>query len=285
MIIERKKVQIYNNPTIFPKNVYSGKSVEHLQMVNGARIVFTLYVFSIDPTATIKVKILDSFSSDMPVSEALSFETGSIGPVKRVLTDFHNLIDVEIEVVGGSAEFIFGLGLYDNALQTRVDIDNAEIIVDLDAKQQPNGTYDSVRIGDNEDELAINPDGSINVNVVNTSVVPEVVRTELNEISAVVKDVATLLGTFTAQLGKKTYLQMVEYGGSNIAKFWITINDTKKRVGRTYFGGSLNGNFNFYAYSENGLELKPNDVVKIYVEHYRPSSAEFETSFQVLEIG
>lgn len=285
MIIERKKVQIYNNPTIFTRKIYSGKTIEHLQMVNGARIIFTLFVFGMDEGVTVKVKVKDSFSVDLPTSEALSFETGSIGPVKRVLTDFHNLIDVEIEVIGGNAELIFGLGLYDNALQTRMEIENAEISVDLNAELQPNGTYDSVRIGDDQDELAINPDGSINVNIVNTSPNPEIVRTELSEISGVAKDIPSLIGTFTARIGFKTYLQMIEYGGSNIAKFWVKINNDKKRVGRTYFGGALVGAFDFYAYSENGLELNVGDQVKIYVEHYRPSLAEFEASFQVLEIG
>lgn len=285
MIIERKKVQIYNNPTIFPRKVYSGKTVEHLQMINGARIVFTLFVFGMDEGAIVRAKVKDSFSVDLPTSEALSFETGSIGPVKRVLTDFHNLIDVEIEVIGGNAELIFGLGLYDNALQTRMEIENAEISVDLNAELQPNGTYDSVRIGDDQDELAINPDGSINVNIVNTSPLPEIVRTQLNEVSGVLKDVETLIGTFLAKTGIKSYLQKIEYGGSNIGKFWVNINNEKIKVGRTYFGGQLKDEFSFSAYSENGLELEEGDQVKIYVEHYRPFSGDFEACFQVLEIG
>lgn len=283
--MSRRQVQIHNNPTLFPKATYSGSKVANLDIVNGARIVFTMYVSAIDPGAQVNISVKDSFSQAMPPSEVLSWGTDIVGHTKRVLSDFHNLMDVELSVTGGSAEVILGMSVYDNALQTRIDIENAEIDVDLNHKIQPNGTHDSVRVGDGVEELAVNPDGSINVNIVDSVIIPEVVVPTFASITGVLKDVVTTIVSYTAPIGKKTFLQMVEYGGGNTGKFWVEINNVAQRTGRTYFGGQLKDVFDYDAYSENGLELTPGDIVKLQVEHYRPASGDFEGYIQALEIG
>ena len=283
---ERLPVQIHNSPVLFKKQTYSpGVQTSQLRIASGARLVFTLYIFSADPGASASVRVKTTYSQDMPPCEVLSFGSNQAGQhVKRILTDFHQFVDVELEITGGNVECILGMTCFDNALSTRIE--NAEISADLNHILQPNGTYDSVRVGDGEYELDVLPDGSIKVNIVDTSVVPEEVKGITNAITGVLKDVPTLLNTYTAPAGKKSYLQMIECSGGNIAKYWVEINGTTQRTRRTYFGGDLNTVFDYDAYSENGFELQPGDVVTVRVEHFRPTfTGEFESFIQALEIG
>lgn len=274
--MERQNVQIHNSPTLFHKSVYSGLHTAHLNIRNGARIVFTMHVFQKDVGAVIRVRVKDSFSVAMPFNEVLSWTDNGIGPTSESLFDFHQLINVELEVTGGSAEVILGMSLYDNAFET---------VVDLNAQAQPDGQYDSVRIGDGVDELAVNPDGSLNVNLVNTSVTPKVVKPVFNKITGVVQDIKTSIVSHTAIIGKKTYLQFVSMSGTNTAEYSLEINGAQVDERRTAFGSSLSEKFEFQAFNENGIEIAQGQKIEVFVKHYRPEIGDFTSRIQILEIG
>lgn len=280
---ERRKVQLFNNVAIFKKATYSGQTTTNLQIAEGSRLVFTAYVFSIDPSAVVNLKVSTSPSVDMPFCDVMNLQATSIGHVKGVLSDFHGFIDVELEVLNGAAEVIVGMSVYDNALTTRIE--NAEIAVDLNHLVQSNGAYDSVRIGDGTEELAINPDGSLNVNIVNTSVTPELVKNISNKIINVAEEIRTSIVSHTAVVGKQTYLQRINVNGNNTAHYEVEINGAFVDEATTYFGSKLREQFDFVGYSENGLLIPPGQKIEVFVEHFRSDNGDFSSRIQILEIG
>lgn len=146
---------------------------------------------------------------------------------------------------------------------------NADIDVSLDASE------DSVAIADpNGDFLSINPDGSINVVFSGSG---GVTTSTFNEVLAVVGGITTLVVTYTAAMGD--LLQKVAYSGTNIAEYELVINGITQDKERTYFGNSLNGEFDFNA----GLVLMVGDVVEVFVIHMRPSVGDFNARIQILE--
>lgn len=133
---------------------------------------------------------------------------------------------------------------------------------------------------DDGDELAINPDGSLNVVVQTTA--GETVISEYNEVSSVATGANTDIVTYTAPPGVVTYLSKIDFSGDNIAKFSVDLNGTVIDKQRTYFGGDLNGTFN-YANGSRGLLLSPGDVVTLKVIHARPSAGDFNGRIQLVE--
>lgn len=141
---------------------------------------------------------------------------------------------------------------------------------------------DNIAIHDSGgDELAINPDGSINV--VLTSSNPGDLLTFYNEVTSVPASVLTTVQTFTAPLGKVTFLQKVEVSGTNIAEYTVEINAAIQDKKRTYFGSELNLKFVF-AETGTGLPLAVGDVVTVKAIHGRPFVANFNSRIQVVEI-
>lgn len=150
-------------------------------------------------------------------------------------------------------------------------------IRDLDA------SIDNVAIQDSDgDELAINPDGSINFTpTLNTSI------TSLNkygDVAAVASSTETTVVSHTASVGKITYLQYVSVSGENIAVFKVKVNGTVVDLKRTYFGGPFNEDFKFDGDSSNGVKVSVGDVIIVTVEHFRPFSGDFNAKILYLEI-
>jgi hypothetical protein len=140
---------------------------------------------------------------------------------------------------------------------------------------------DSVAISDGTDTLAINADGSINVNV--TSGSAETVKIFYNEVTAVASSTLTTIITFTAAGGVTTYLQKIEVSGTNIAQYTVEINSVVKDKKRTYFGNSLNEQF-VYSINSKGLPLAVGDVVTARVVHLRPNVGDFNSRIQIVEV-
>lgn len=105
------------------------------------------------------------------------------------------------------------------------------------------------------------------------------------EASSVPASVLTTIGTFTAPVGKTTFLQRVSAGGQNIATFQVEVNGSKLEKRRTYFSGDLTTDFVFGGFSESGYPLTVGDVVTVKVTHSRPLSGDFESKIQALQVG
>lgn len=140
--------------------------------------------------------------------------------------------------------------------------------------------HSSLRIGDGVDELGINSDGSINVNLTPPA---SNLESTYNEIAAVVASTPTLLVSYTAPMGRVSYLYRVFVSGSNIATYKVKLNGTVIETIRTYFGGALNAVADF-SEAAKGMPLAVGDVVNVEVEHQRPFVGDFNGRIQSIEV-
>jgi hypothetical protein len=205
-------------------------------------------------------------------------------------------------------EVVDSSGVRRLAVDANVQIDNVQVQVDLDVPDdgvhigdkdtgytlsiEPDGSInvnseidaadgDNIAISNGTNTLAVNPDGSINVAV--TSSNPGLVKSNYNEITSVATSVLSTILTYTAPIGKVTYLQKVEFSGSNIAEYTILINAVVRDKKRTYFGSSLD-TVSEFAIGGVGLPLTVGDIVTLKVIHLRPNVGDFNSRLQVIEI-
>jgi len=163
---------------------------------------------------------------------------------------------------------------------------NAELEVQLshqDNVPDAGDVADSVQVGDGTEILAINPDGSINVNV---SLNPSsgVYLNIFDTASSVASAASAVITTYTVPVGKTAFLTRVEYSGSNMAIYEVDINATIEAKKRTYFGGDFAGAFEFSSSGGSGFPLVAGDVIKLSVTNIRPSVGDFEGRIQIIEI-
>lgn len=162
---------------------------------------------------------------------------------------------------------------------------NAELEVQLSHKaNDPDAgdVADSVRIGDGVEEMAINPDGSINAVVV-PSTSSALIKSTFNSVSSVPTSVSTLIHSLVVPASPVTFLHKIFVSGQNIATFQVKINSITVDLKRTYFGGSLDLVFDF-SNGSSGLKLSTGDLVEVFVEHQRPMVADFNARIQTVEV-
>lgn len=143
-----------------------------------------------------------------------------------------------------------------------------------------------VEISDGTDILQVNPDGSINVNVISTGpAIPQEIVSVFSTAAAVAPGIETTITTYTVPVGKTAMLERLEFGGGNVALFNLYINGVLSHRRRIFFGDGLSESMEFTGVSDNGLSLVAGDIVTIKVLQNRPTSADFEARIQVQEIG
>ena len=166
-------------------------------------------------------------------------------------------------------------GAYDEATQrlrteSIATINNVSIDVDLDPSE------DGVYVADKNtgNKLKVNADGSINVV---TGAATKALASIYNEVIGIVTGVTTILAEIT--VNQNVLLQKIEFSGDNIAEYELVIDGNTEDKKRTYFGNSLNGNFDF----NQGLSISNGQNIKIYVVHNRPNPGNFNARMQFLE--
>lgn len=169
-----------------------------------------------------------------------------------------------------------------------VTIENANLDVQLthkDATPTPSDVADSVRIGDGVDELAVNDDGSINVNVVSTPSNTENIRSTFDTAPSVASGSETTIVSYIVPEGIVALLQRVTYSGENVATYNLYVNGVLVERMRTHFGGDLSGEMRFIGGAEEGPKYVTGDEITLKVLHTRPIPADFNGRIQVMEIG
>lgn len=272
-------LSLYETTNLIQKSGFSGISSDRVGIKTGSRLVLSLYVSALSAGASVVIRCKNGFSLDLPFDEILTMTSTSVGFNRKVLTDFHNIFDFEAEVIGGTADFNFGITVNDNALATRIE--NAIVEVALSHLVGTDGEFDSIRIGDGTDLLSINPDGSINVNftVTNTPI------TVFNSQASLASGSEISLVSYTVPIGKKARLQLAEFSGDNIAAYTMYKNGVSFAKRRTHHGSGLSGEFLFAQGIGDGMEFQAGDVIQMKVRHERPSTADFEGRLQILVIG
>lgn len=158
------KLYLHNTKVLLhAKGQSDPKSVE-AELVTGSRLIFTLFVANTAGTVTVKVR--NRMTKDIPYYDVETLEITGPGRVNKVVADIHNLLEIETTVSGGPADYFVGVTIADNMSisNSETRIENAEIDVDLNHNPQPNGEYDSVRVGGpSTHEIDPNEDGSLNI--------------------------------------------------------------------------------------------------------------------------
>lgn len=147
---------------------------------------------------------------------------------------------------------------------------NAQLQVQLDHRDDfptLGKLHDSIRIGDGIDELEVNADGSINVDVIVKGTTINV----FNEVNALAQGIETDILTYTVPIGNQFALQLIEYDGSNIARYEVLLNGNVVARKHTYFSGDLHGTFDF----RGAFKVSAGDIIKLRVSHNRPDVGQF----------
>lgn len=135
--------------------------------------------------------------------------------------------------------------------------------------------HSSVRIAGTNcaNEMAVNDDGSINVNIVQS---PNNPGLNINhaEISAVASGVETTILTIVASGNYR--VQKVEVSGDNFALFRVKINGTTVSNKRSWYS-DFNQTFSYEDFT-NGLLLTVGQVLTVTVLHNRPFLGNFEAT-------
>ena len=132
-----------------------------------------------------------------------------------------------------------------------------------------------VTIADSDgDQLQVNPDGSLNVNIVSTG---QQLKSYFFEIDNVATGVTEELCSYTPTA--PVYLQKIEFSGTNIATFELYVDGIMQDKKLTYFSGNLGGVFEF----NQGLNIAAGEEIQVRVYHNRPDPGEFNARMQILE--
>lgn len=119
------------------------------------------------------------------------------------------------------------------------------------------------------------------------STAPKFTANTFAEITSLASGTETTIVTYTAPVGKDTYLLASEASGTNIAQYTIYVNASAISKSYTYFGGNLKTEFDFRTteFDFPGLKVSPGDVLTIKVLHGRPSLGDFNARLLAMEIG
>ncbi len=144
----------------------------------------------------------------------------------------------------------------------------------------------SVSVVDSDgDQLDVNPDGSINVNIV-SGVTNNPIKNTYAEALAVAAGVETTIVSYVVPLIiTKGILQRVSVSGNNVGRYRVFVNGSVVDTRRTYYGGSFNEYFEYSTSASDGMPLNPGDTVVIKILHDRIYVGDFQARIQVLEIA
>ena len=138
----------------------------------------------------------------------------------------------------------------------------------------------NVSIVEGGNTVTVNPDGSINVNIVNSTPTATPGLTILhNEISSVASGVEATIVTLTGTtLGRR--VEKIEVSGDNTAIFRVKINGTTISNKRSWWC-DFNQTFNFESFV-NGLLLTSGQTLTVTALHNRPFVGAFEATVMYL---
>ncbi len=135
-----------------------------------------------------------------------------------------------------------------------------------------------VSIVEGGNTMTVNNDGSINVNIVETTSNPGLLF-YTNEVLSVASSIETTIITVTAP-SNGLRIEKVETSGENVALFRVYINGVPLLYKRSWWT-DFNLTFNFEGFP-NGLLLTPGQVLTVTCYHTRPYVGNFEATVMAL---
>lgn len=198
--------------------------------------------------------------------------------LKRSYDETKNRIRVDAEVTAtiGAVDVIIDAASGDNIkISDGVDI----LLINADGSINTNvsvsHTDDSIRLGDGTSLITsttIGPKQGLDVNVINSVSSAGTLVNTFNSISSVSS--GSLITIATRTITQNSVLKKCSASGENIAKFEVVLNGSVISSKRTYFGNSLNVDFEF----DDGIQLINTDIILIRVIHNRPSVSDFNAN-------
>lgn len=281
---DKKVYKLYDHGVIIPIIELSNQVEEiSFRILSGSRLLFDLFVQSISLGGSVTVELFNNFSidSDVPPDLILTLNSTNIGHTKRIFTDFQYFFNAKVTVVG-TVTFGFAISVFDNSGTTVIE--NAEIDVHTTSKDTSIREHDSVRIGDQDNEMEVNDDGSINVNIVSTAASNELEKNLFNTVTTIPSGIETSIISFTVPALKKAKLQRIGFSGQSIGTFNLYLNNALFDQKHTWFSGPLHGEFLFGGASEEGQTFNAGDKLELKVIHNR-TSGDFSSRIQYIEIS
>lgn len=257
-------LKIYESRIIANLAAFSGSDNIDFYVVSGARMVVTLLVTAIDPGATLSIDLQNGLDSANYLS-VLTFTATAVGQQKSFTTDFNTLFRLLYSTTSGGATFKVGATVADNAGSVSIP-----------------GSLDVELVDDSGNRLVINPDGSLPVTA--GSPTPQIEINTYNEITGVAAASLTTITTYTAPIGKVTYLQRIDASGDNVGTYEVYVNSTRVGRKRTYFT-YYNTDFVYLGGDEPGMKLSVGDVITLKVLHNSIADGDFEARIQALVVG
>lgn len=77
----------------------------------------------------------------------------------------------------------------------------------------------------------------------------------------------------------------IEYGGCNVSEYYLDIDGTREARHSTYFGGDLDGIWDFRNPGGGGKLLPASKTLKVETEHCRPDDGSFWARICYMEIN
>jgi hypothetical protein len=141
-------------------------------------------------------------------------------------------------------------------------------------------TVGDVSIVEGGNTLTVNPDGSIDVNIVNSTSTPGL-QIAFNSVLAVASGVETTIITVTAPMGGLR-VEKINASGENVALFRVYVNGTEIIDKRSWWT-QFNVEFAFENFI-NGLLLTSGQVLTVTCYHTRPYVGNFEATVMSLAV-
>jgi hypothetical protein len=155
--VNRPSLKLFETRQIVDFKAGSGAGFQDFTIQEGSRIIVSLIVRNLSGGGSVDLSIENSGDGDNWL-EVLSFSAGVNGISQKIYSDFHGIFRINY-IVSGLADVKVIITVRDNSASTFIE--NANLLVDIDHTKG-----DSVQVGDGEDVLAVNDDGSINVQLV-----------------------------------------------------------------------------------------------------------------------
>lgn len=110
-------------------------------------------------------------------------------------------------------------------------------------------------------------------------------KTVYGEVTDVQDNTLTTILSFVIPVSPIHHLLHIDFGGQNMAEYYLVVDGQRKAREITYFGGKITGEWNFRNPGGGGLLLPAGKVLKVQVEHNRLSCpADFFTTVYYMEI-
>lgn len=126
---------------------------------------------------------------------------------------------------------------------------------------------------------------ALDVNVVSSA--PVAAGTTLikyNEVLAVASGATQTILTYTVPNSTTTIVKRISISGENIATYKVIYNSSTIATLRTYFGGALDSGISFVDGENDGFTMAAGDIITVEVLNFRPMTADFSSTLQIMEM-